>query len=97
MSVGRPRADRQLTPCREVGLTCHECVRQSALQLAQISNGLSAGRIRQMFNVLYAQPNCLPMVGVFVQVVLDQQGAGARIQRAAPGRALPVRVHAAVA
>lgn len=98
MPVGRPRADRQLAPCREVGLTCHDCVRQSAQQLAQISEGLSAGRIRQMFNALYPAPNCLPMVGAFVQIVLEQQGACAPVRRppvAVP--VLPVRVHAAVA
>ncbi|HAX45126.1 MAG: hypothetical protein M9913_07315 [Bryobacteraceae bacterium] len=97
MPVGRPRADRQLAPCREVGLTCHECVRQSAQQLAQISEGLSAGRVRQMFNALYPAPNCLPMAGAFVQIVLEQQGSSCSARRPLTAQVLPARVHAAVA
>ena len=96
MPVGRPRADRQLNPCREVGLTCHECVQNSALQLAQISEGLPVPRIRQMFNALYPQANCLPMAGVFVQIVLEQQGTHVRA-RQMPSLAVPLTGRAAVA
>lgn len=96
MPPGRPRADRQLQACREEGLTCRECIHHSAQQLALISDGLPAARIRQMFNALYPAPNCLPMAGMFVQIVVEKQG-GTVAPRKGPGLAAPIRFTTAVA
>lgn len=96
MPAGRPRADRQLAACREEGLSCHECIRQTALQLALISEGLPGARIRQMFNALYPAPNCLAMATVFTQLVLEHQG-GQACPRKGPALAEPVRYRTAVA
>jgi hypothetical protein len=85
-----------LTACREEGLACHECVRQSALELAQISTGLPAPRIRQMFNALYPAPNCLPMAGAFIHIVLENQ-APLAAPRKGPALAEPIRFRTAVA
>lgn len=96
MPSGRPRADRQLQACREEGLTCRDCVHHSAQQLALISDGLTAPRIRQMFNALYPAQNCLPMAGVFVQIVVEKQG-GTVVLRKGAGVAAPLRFRTAVA
>lgn len=96
MPAGRPRADRQLAACREEGLSCHECVRQTAHQLALISEGLTGARIRQMFNALYPAPNCMSMAGVFIQIVVEQQ-SGRVVPRKGPSLAEPERFRTAAA
>ena len=69
MAVGRPKADRQLAHCREEGLSCEACIRNSATDLARIASGLNAGVTRQLFFTMYADPTCQPMVGVFVRIL----------------------------
>lgn len=91
MPVGRPRADRQLAPCREVGLTCHECVGQSARELSQIAQGLSPVQIRQMFNAMYPASNCLSMAGAFVQIVAQHQTPAPAQPRRPVSAAVPFR------
>jgi hypothetical protein len=97
MPVGRPRADRQLPACREEGLTCRECVGQCAQELAQIADGLPAARIRQMFNAIYPQPNCMPMAGLFAQIVLEKQGYHTADRRTTVRAATVVAFKSAVA
>jgi hypothetical protein len=69
MAVGRPKADRQLAHCREEGLSCEACIRNSATNLARISSGLSSSLSRQLFFTMYAEPACQPMVGAFVRIL----------------------------
>lgn len=49
-----------------------------------------------MFNALYPAQNCLPMAGVFVQIVVEKQG-GTLVLRKGPSVAAPLRFKTAVA
>lgn len=77
MPAGRPKSDRQLPHCREVGMSCHECVANSAAGLAAIAESLSPQVARQLFTAMYPEPACLPMGQVFVQI-LRAECAGTR-------------------
>lgn len=69
MPAGRPKSDRQLPHCREVGMNCHECVANCAASLAQIAENLSPQMARQLFTAMYPEAACLPMGPVFIQVL----------------------------
>jgi hypothetical protein len=97
MPAGRPKANCQLDTCREVGLTCFDCVQSTAQQLAQISAGLPRPKVRQFFNALYPQPQCLRMVDVFVQIVVEKQGVAAKPPHRETELAEPAHIRAAVA
>jgi len=47
--------------CADVGLECGGCTRHTASQLAQVSKGLPAGLLTQLFVQLYPNPECSPM------------------------------------
>jgi len=72
MPAGRPKADRQLPHCREVGMSCHECVANSAESLVSIAESLSAPMARQLFTTMYPAAACLPMGQTFIQIVRGQ-------------------------
>jgi hypothetical protein len=78
MPAGRPRNDRQLEHCRETGACCKECVSGCARSLAAVTAALTSLEIRQIFNAIYPQPECLPMANVFVQVVQAEKHVTAR-------------------
>lgn len=80
MPAGRPKSDRQLPHCREVGMSCHECVANSAISLAAIAESLSPQMARQLFTAMYPEPACLPMGQVFIQILR----AGTATPRKAP-------------
>ncbi|MCS7044313.1 MAG: hypothetical protein N2036_00910 [Bryobacteraceae bacterium] len=69
MPAGRPKADRQMAHCREAGLSCRECVRAAAADLVQISAGLDASLVRQIFFLMYPEHACASMATEFVQAV----------------------------
>ena len=69
MPAGRPKSDRQLAHCREVELSCHECVSNCAAGLAAIADSLSSQMARQLFTAMYPEPACLPMGQVFIQIL----------------------------
>jgi hypothetical protein len=51
--------------CRETGLTCESCTRESARNTARICGGLPAKALGQLFVELYPHPACAPMHGHF--------------------------------
>lgn len=69
MPAGRPKANRQLTRCREAGLTCRECVTSAAANLVQISAGLDSSLVRQIFFLIYPEQACAGMATEFVQAL----------------------------
>lgn len=86
MPAGRPKSDRQLPHCREVGMSCHECVAHAATALAAIAGNLSPQMARQLFAAMYPETACLPMGQVFVQILR----AGGETPRLAPACTAPV-------
>lgn len=72
MPVGRPRTDRQLAHCREEGLSCHECVRNSATSLVQIAERLNGSLARRLFTTMYPESACHAMAGAFVQIIAQE-------------------------
>lgn len=92
MPVGRPKASRQLAHCREEGLSCQECLRNSATSLARIGSGLNAGSSRQLFFAMYPEPGCQQQVGTFLQYMRQESEGLAK----KPALFLPV-LEAAVA
>jgi hypothetical protein len=92
MPAGRPNADRQLAVCREEGLSCQQCVRNSAAHLVQIAADLSPAAASHLFQSLYPDRACLPMAGVFLQAMVEHRPA-----RRPAARVTDLRYSAAVA
>jgi hypothetical protein len=61
-------------------MDCRECVRNSAVSLSRILETPTGQVARQLFQILYPEPACLPMSAAFVQYVQD----GARRTRRQP-------------
>ena len=70
MRGGRPRLDRRKPECREVELTCDECVRQAAENVALLVPGSTGNQLRLYFQSMYPDQNCQPMSPLFVQIAL---------------------------
>jgi len=51
--------------CREVGLSCEECVGSTARHVARLCTGLRGSAVRQLFVQLYPHPACLSMHSLF--------------------------------
>jgi hypothetical protein len=94
MPAGRPRADRQLAHCREEGHSCEDCVKNAALSLSRVAEGMPTPVIRRMFNSMFPHPTCMTMAGQFVQIVAEQQEAPVRRM---PQMVVPLRYAVAVA
>jgi hypothetical protein len=69
MPAGRPRSDRQLPHCREVGMSCTECVSNSARGLAAIADSLGPQMAQQLFTAMYPEPACMAMSRTFIQIL----------------------------
>jgi hypothetical protein len=69
MPVGRPKQDRRLQICQEVGLSCDECIRDSASSLAAIAGHLSTSQVRSLFHAMFPESNCRINAGMFVELI----------------------------
>lgn len=65
--------------CREVGLSCEDCVEAVAGQTARLCPGLRSRAVGQLFVQIYPNPACAPMHANFKDVYH-------RMQRKGPGR-----------
>ena len=70
MNVGRPRVDRRKNECRDVDLTCDECIRRVAENVALLVPGSTGGQLRLYFQSMFPDENCQPMAQMFVQIAL---------------------------
>lgn len=75
MPVGRPKAERQLSHCREAALSCQTCIAQSGRNLVHIAGTLDSAIVRQLFAAMYPEPNCQSLAPAFVQIVMREQAA----------------------
>lgn len=78
MPAGRPRNDRQMDHCRELGVSCRECVECTARNLVAITPDATSGQVRQMFNAMYPNANCQPMANTFLQAFHQGKPSSAR-------------------
>jgi len=62
--------------CREVGLSCQECIETVARQTSRLCTGLRGKAIGQLFVQLYPHPSCSPMHAQFEAVYLQAQRKG---------------------
>ena len=59
--------------CREVGLSCIDCVQTVAEQTARVCTGLRGKAIGQLFVNLYTNPACSGMHAQFEAAYLEAQ------------------------
>lgn len=78
MPAGRPRNDSQLDHCRDISLSCKDCVQICAMELAAVTVGLSLPQAKQMFNIMYPESNCQRMASAFAQAFQQTRLAGMR-------------------
>lgn len=62
--------------CREVGLSCKECIKAAAEQTARVCIGLRSKAVGQIFVQLYPHPACAPMHAQFDAVYQQAQRKG---------------------
>jgi hypothetical protein len=62
--------------CREVGLSCEECIQTVAEQTARLCTGLRGKAVGQLFVQLYPHPACSPMHALFDAVYQQAQRKG---------------------
>ncbi len=61
--------------CYAAGLECRSCVRNSAVNLAQICLNLSIEAVRDSFFKIYPDQACLPMGRTFIRTYRATQAA----------------------
>jgi len=62
--------------CREVGLSCHDCIETTAEHTARLCTGLRGKAIGQLFVQLYPNSACAPMHGHFEAIYQRAQRKG---------------------
>jgi hypothetical protein len=80
--------------CREVGLSCEECIGAAASHMARLCTGLRGKAVGQLFVQMYTHPACAPMHAHFAaayQEATQLQVLRPAVLRPAAPTQLPMR------
>jgi hypothetical protein len=90
--------DSKPESCKQAGLDCRNCIRQSAANLAALIPGMGVDQLASTFSCLYPDPGCLPMLSAFDSAYHLEQKARAFPPRVPAQReAAPAKVRVMVA
>ncbi len=69
--MDQPNVTSKPEMCLTVGLECHHCARQRAAQVASLCGNLSATGIEAVFQKMYSDHACTPMLPTFAHAYFE--------------------------